>query len=60
MPNYQAKGRPASLEPKKRNINIRVTQQEGDDIDKLADIMETTKTKAIVKAVRDKLEALDK
>ena len=59
MPNYQAKGRPASLEPKTRNINIRVTQQEGADIDKLADIMETTKTKAIVRAVRDKLEALD-
>lgn len=60
MPNYQAKGRPASPVPKKRNINIRVTEQEGEDIDKLADIMETTKTKAIVKAVRDKLEALDK
>ncbi len=59
MPNYQAKGRPASLEPKKRNINIRVTQQEGEDIDKLADIMETTKTKAIVKAVRDKLAQVD-
>lgn len=56
MPNYQAKGRPASPEPKKRNINIRVTEQEGGEIDKLAAIMETTKTKAIVKAVRDSKE----
>ncbi len=59
MPNYQAKGRPASLEPKKRNINIRVTQQEGECIDRLAEVMETTKTKAIVKAVKDKLEQLE-
>ena len=59
MPNYNAKGRPASPEPKKRNINIRVTEQEGEEIDLLAAKMETTKTKAIVKAVRDKLETLE-
>lgn len=59
MPNFKATGRPASPEPKNHNINIRVTDQEKGDIERLASIMETSKTRAIVKAVREKLEGLE-
>lgn len=59
MPNFKATGRPASPEPKNNNINIRVTDQERGDIERLASIMETSKTRAIVTAVRDKLDQLE-
>lgn len=45
-------GRPKLENPRNVNLNIRITEQEAQDIQECADAMNTTRTNAIMEGIR--------
>ena len=53
-------GRPPKENPRNVNLNIRVTKEEAQLIQECADILDTTRTEAIVRGVKLLKDGLEK
>lgn len=51
MTKGNPKGRPPSAEPRTKNINVKLSEAEADKLDEAARLLDTTKTKVIVRGI---------